>query len=156
MKCILSCPVCKRKLISVLLGLGFGFLCAHLAHQSPELAAIENYWTSASAWVIIYNRVLIGFFVFTAGAFTVHPIFKFRIHPILRGAACGALVSLINAIGVLTMPEMENLTQIFWGTIITGAIYGAIIDLVATRFGGEGKVLLEPCVCEKKEQVDPV
>ncbi len=74
--------------------------------------------------------------------FVRHPIFGFRCFPFLRGAILGAVVSLVNAFGILTMPT-ENAATIFWLTIGVGAIYGLIIDVVATKIGGEGKTLIE-------------
>jgi len=140
--CLTCRPAFKRLLICLSLGLAFGIFCAWSARGgNPEFAKIENYWLSAMAWVMIFNRMLIGFVVFLAGAFKRHPIFGFRCFPFLRGTMMGVLVSLVNAIGILTVPG-EQMWFGFWATITAGAIYGAIIDLVATKFAGEGAVLL--------------
>ncbi|MEI6711588.1 MAG: hypothetical protein WCK88_05370 [bacterium] len=37
------------------------------------------------------------------------------------------------------MMSSETTWMIFWATVFMGGIYGSIIDIVATRFGGEGK-----------------
>jgi len=146
MKCCQECtPVKKRFAISITLGILFGFFCAFSAWKgNPELSGNpENcFFKSAITWCIVVNRFLIGLMIAFAGAFTHHPIFGFKCFPAVRGAILGILVSLVNAIGILTVPS-EKMWMGFWLTIIFGAIYGMIIDIVASKFGGEGKVLLE-------------
>jgi hypothetical protein len=141
LKKALSLPIAKRKTICVVLGIAFGFLCSYLASQSPEIST--DFWGSWLMWTIVFNRFLIGMFVFIAGVFTVHPIFKFRLSPWLRGAIMGAFVSFDIALGGMIGNESPEATMIFWMTILSGAVYGLVIDIVATKFGGEGKELLE-------------
>jgi hypothetical protein len=101
----------KRVMISTALGVLAGIICAHGSAGSvpgltiPILAAI------------FYDRVLLGFVVGIADGISLHPI--------LRGAIIGAIVSLEIAIPSGTTG----------GAILLGAgmLYGAIIDLVATR-----------------------
>ena len=138
---IFSLPIVKRKTIALLFGILFGVLCAWLASKTnPAAFDIKE----PLFWAIVYNRVLLAIFVVIFGAFTVHPIFKFRLHPIWRGAMAGAIVSLAMSINTLMSPDIAELeiTKIFWGTIIAGSIFGAIIDGLATKFGGEGKELI--------------
>jgi hypothetical protein len=143
MKSILTLPIVRRKLICILLGFGFGFLCAYVGWiLTPELKADPNFWWSPLMWAIVYNRTLIGFFVLLFGIFTIHPIFHFKLSPWFRGATAGAVVSLDLAIGSLLFPY-ENAWQTFWALILVGAIYGLIIDVVATKFAGEGEDLLK-------------
>lgn len=131
-------PSRKRFLVAISLGLAFGVLCAWLASKNdPTIFSLK----SSTFWTIVWNRFLIGLMIAFAGAFVRHPIFGFRCFPVFRGAILGAIVSLVIAFGILTMP-IENVTMIFWATIGAGAIYGIIIDLVATKVGGEGKELL--------------
>lgn len=90
-------------------------------------------------WQIVFNRFLIGIFIFIAGAFTHSPL-RWRFWPWFRGVMMGALVSLDMALGGLLG---ETSTDIFWAIIISGALYGLIIDVVATKFSAEGKPLIE-------------
>jgi len=32
--------------------------------------------------------------------------------------------------------------SIFWASLVAGGVYGSIIDMIATKYGGEGKALL--------------
>ncbi|MCF7836879.1 hypothetical protein K9N08_02955 [Candidatus Gracilibacteria bacterium] len=131
-------PSRKRFLVAIPLGLTFGILCAWLAsRQDPTIFNLKSF----TFWTIVSNRLLIGAIVGLAGAYKVHPFLGFRIIPIVRGAILGTLVSLTLAFGAL-IAAPENATQIFWLIVGTGAIYGMIIDLVATKIGGEGKALL--------------
>ncbi|MBF0341605.1 MAG: hypothetical protein HQL95_11680 [Magnetococcales bacterium] len=58
----------------------------------------------------------------------------------------GTIVSLPLAAGSLGGPATPQMSpwMIFAATLFAGAVYGAIIDWVATRVGGEGKDLLTP------------
>ncbi|MBF0420341.1 MAG: hypothetical protein HQL78_09270 [Magnetococcales bacterium] len=135
-------PASKRFLTAVTLGVLSGFLCIYLASRGhPEMANPFN----PLFWIVFTDRVLIGMMVAFAGAFTVHPILGFSYHPWLRGACLGAVVSLPIAPGVLITPPTNGPLSawvIFWGTIVAGAIYGSVIDWVATRVGGQGAALL--------------
>jgi len=140
----LGCPLCKRKMIAITMGILFGLLCVTFANSSSE----ESIWGTALMWVIIFNRFLVGYVVFIIGVFTACPVTKIKLYPWLRGSLVGAIVSLDMAIGVFVSPApSEEQKMIFWSTIIVGAIYGMIIDIVATKFGGEGEKLL---TCDKK------
>ena len=89
-------------------------------------------------WTLVADRFLIGLVVALAGAYTIHPIFRFRCPPARRGAVLGAIVSLPLAAGVMIVPVGAPAPwNIFWATILVGAIYGLIIDLVATKWGGQ-------------------
>ncbi|MEO5330582.1 MAG: hypothetical protein H7839_01055 [Magnetococcus sp. YQC-5] len=134
-------PAKKRFIISMGLGSAFGLLCVHLAaHHQPELASP----THPIFWAILTDRLLIGMTVAFAGVFTTHPILGFAYRPWLRGACLGAMVSLPLASGALNGPAPANtpLWFIFAATLFSGAIYGLIIDIIATRSGGEGASLL--------------
>lgn len=90
-------------------------------------------------WVLIANRMTIGLVVGVVGVFTKHPIFGFRTPPYLRGAMFGALVSIQLGAGVFLSPVAGPYSQmtLFWLTILVGAVYGSIIDMIATKAGGE-------------------
>lgn len=95
-------------------------------------------------WNIVTSRFVTGMMIGFAGAFKHHPLFGFKLNPILRGIALGILTSLPLAIGTMITPvEAISPWTLFWATILMGAIYGAIIDFAATKWGGEGKELLK-------------
>lgn len=85
---------------------------------------------------MIINGILIGAFITLAGFITWHPMLKFRIHPLLRGALMASFVHLDYTI--YTWPDQP----IFWKTIIIAAIFGALVDMMATQLFGEGDKLL--------------
>ncbi len=131
----------QRKTVCIIMGLLFGLLCVYLADSASE----ESIWGTPLMWVLLYNRLLIGFFITVIGAFNWHAILGFRYSPWLRGLMIGMIVSIDIAIGAFMNPEIaaEEMKMIFWSTIIIGGIYGLIIDVVATRMTGEGKELLK-------------
>lgn len=135
-------PARKRFSISLILGLVFGLLCITFAStKRPGMWDLGN----PGFWLILTDRLLIGYMIGFAGAYVRHPIFGFRCFPWLRGPVLGALVSLPMAFAAFFMtplPDMSNVT-IFWSSLIMGAVFGLIIDLVATKWGGEGKRLVE-------------
>ncbi|MBF0422068.1 MAG: hypothetical protein HQL73_03655 [Magnetococcales bacterium] len=135
-------PAAKRFLTAITLGTIFGFVCLYLASRGHhEIESLSH----PIFWIILTDRILIGMVVAFAGAFTVHPLLGFKYRPCLRGACLGAVVSLPIAPGIFVNPPTGGPMSpwlIFWGTLAAGAIYGAIIDIVATRVGGEGDKLL--------------
>ncbi|MBF0141827.1 MAG: hypothetical protein HQL74_16335 [Magnetococcales bacterium] len=136
-------PAAKRFIVAITLGVLFGLLCIFLAsRQQPELGSPAN----PIFWAILTDRLLIGMVVALAGAFTVHPILGFSYRPWLRGACMGTVVSLPMATGAMSGPAtpQSSLWVIFFASLLTGGVYGAVIDWVATKVGGEGKALLVP------------
>ncbi|MBN1269944.1 MAG: hypothetical protein JXB04_10165 [Kiritimatiellae bacterium] len=122
-----------RKTVCVVLGILFGLLCCWLASGETKV------WGTPLMWSILWNRLLIGVLVFVAGAINYHAFLKFRIYPCLRGAACGLVVSADAAIGSL----MGGYVAVaVWGTLVMGAIYGLLIDAIATKVAGEGRAVL--------------
>ncbi|MEO5376159.1 MAG: hypothetical protein H7832_00005 [Magnetococcus sp. DMHC-6] len=135
-------PAAKRFLIAIGLGGIFGLVCVGLAaHHQPDLASL----THPIFWSIFTDRLLIGVVVALAGAYLRHPMFGFPFRPWLRGGCLGAMVSLPLAAGAMggAAPTGMSLWVIFWATFLVGGVYGAIIDIVATRVGGEGTALLK-------------
>ncbi len=126
----------KRWITSLVLWILFGFICVWLASgTNPAI------WWTVLMWSILMNRFMIGFTIWLIGIYSHHPVFGFRIFPIFRWALFGAIVSIQMAIGVYFTPiPQQNI--IFWLTIVAGAIYGIVIDFVATKIWGEGKILL--------------
>ena len=137
-------PARTRFLVAVPLGIVAGLICVALAGQSsPEIWNVKN----PLLWTLLTDRFLIGLVIGLAGAYTHHPVFGFRMPAFLRGAALGTLVSLPIAFGALTTPIEQiptgvTLNFIFWATLAAGAIYGLVIDVIATKVGGEGKQLI--------------
>lgn len=140
---VFSHPAAKRKMLCLAMGVGFGFLCAYLAASNGM--ADKDFWWTPLMWSIVINRTLIGFVIFVVGVYNYIPIFKAKYPAWVRGAAIGAVFSLGMAIGVLMDPAMDRAEamNIFWMTIAAGAVYGLIIDSVATALFGDGKKLTE-------------
>lgn len=130
----------KRFFIAVPLGVVFGFVCAWLASSGAPGA----FWWTALMWTIVLDRFLMGIVIGLAGVYTRHPILGFPFPAWLRGIALGILVSLPLASGGMITPNPDmDPWGIFWATLIAGAIYGLIIDLAATKWGGQGAELLK-------------
>lgn len=91
-------------------------------------------------WTIISNRWTIGLVVGFAGAYTRHPVLDFPIPSYFRGFILGMAVSLSLAAGAMMSPNTS--WMIFWATVVMGGIYGSIIDILVTRYGGEGKAVV--------------
>ena len=139
----LNLPIVKRKAISVVLGTAFGFLSAYILWANiPSLQAGYDFWGSALMWNFVYNGFLIWIAVFIAWVFTIHPLFKFRFYPEVRGAIMWGLVSLDIAILAYNL-ELAVASKVFWVIILIWVAYGIVIDFVASAFGWEGKELLD-------------
>lgn len=87
-------------LTAIILGIIAGLICIyHLSFQ-----VMPGVWGSDLMWVIIANRITIGFVVAIVGVYTIHPIFGFRVPSYLRGAIFGIIISLELAMGVFIDP----------------------------------------------------
>jgi hypothetical protein len=128
----------KRFLISIVLWILFWFVCTWLASSSNP-----GIWWSALMWNLLFNRFLIGLVIAMMWVYTIHPVLWFKCFA-LRGAFFWAVISLDIAIGSYISNTADPATQfrVFWMTILAWAIYGLIIDIVATKFSGQGKELL--------------
>jgi hypothetical protein len=103
----------RRIKISTALGALAGIVCLYGTMTSlPGVLSIPILAT------IFYDRILLGFVVGIS--------YGVKIHPLIRGAAIRAVVTLLIAIP----------SSIIGGALLMGAgiAYGIIIDLVATRF----------------------
>lgn len=138
---IFKTKLVQRKLVSVSLGLFFGFVCVFFASKGST----EPIWGTPLMWQILYNRMLIGVVVMIMGVFNWHSFLGMRFSPWLRGLWAGAIVSLDMAIGIFIASNLpaEQVQMVFWSTIGMGAIYGMLIDVIATKLTGEGKELLK-------------
>lgn len=71
-------------------------------------------------------------------------MFRFPIPAWFRGACLGTFVSLPLATGAMVNPAAGmDVWTVFWLTLATGAFYGFVIDVAASKFGGEGPELLK-------------
>ena len=136
-------PLVKRFVISIVLALLFGLLCSYTAWNSDAtLKMSDSYWGWPIMLNIMFNRLLIGFAITFSWFMTKHPLFWFRMYPILRGAIIGAFVSIDMIFGPFIM-WYEQAAILAWMTILAWTLYGMIIDLVATRFAWEWEDLLK-------------
>jgi len=139
---VFSHPFVKRMCSANMLGLIFGLLAVFGVSRVLGAGIFSIY--NPIFWMILLNRMFIGIFIAFAGFLTVHPLFKFRLHPCFRGFVLGALVSLLLAVSVFLIPGMLDgqKLEMFLIIIFVGGIEGLIIDYLVTRFGGEGKDLM--------------
>ncbi|MCW7073032.1 MAG: hypothetical protein OCU20_03935 [Methanophagales archaeon] len=111
----------KRIAIAATIGLLCGLFCAYgtimIAESKPELVI-----TTGLLALIVYNRILIGLFVGVGDNITLHPV--------IRGALLGAIISLTIAI----MPMIDRSLTDGLTLIAFGVVYGIIADFVATKF----------------------
>ncbi len=129
-------PRKKRFLIALPLAILSGFICATvLATQVPIL------WGTALMWIILADRFVLGVMVGLVGAFTHHPVFDFRMPVCFRGCCMGVFASLPLSAGFALAPEVPSM--FVWLVIIASGVLGGIIDWLATRFGGDGKLIAE-------------
>lgn len=138
-KTVCSLPMVKRMFTSIVLWISFGIICAYLA---STWNTDPNYWGSPLMWNLIFNRFLMWITIAFAWFVVVHPILKIRMYPAIRWALLWAIVSLdISFWPFITW--MENAWTLFWWTILVWAIYGLIIDIVASKVWWEWETLLE-------------
>ncbi len=93
-----------------------GIICFMLASSGGKVLPLPIVYS------IIFSRALLGFGI---------GISKLRLKWWLHGMILGIVFSIPMAISTLSTPDSQRIS-IFIGTIIMGAIYGLIIELVAT------------------------
>jgi len=109
-----------KVLVSTILGFIAGIVCFLLAKRgSPEPLGT---WI---IWSIIFGRTLIGFVI---------GISAWRINYLVHGVLIGLIVSFPLALG----SGMKG-TNIFWGSLIMGGIYGFFIALITNLVVKEKK-----------------
>jgi len=128
------------KRMSVALGAGVGVALIDIWLSS---ASNPDAWdlNGPMFWYMFLNRVSIGFFVAIAGIVTIHPLLNFKMFPI-RGAFVGVWISLSMAASIFF--EDSATWGTFWMIVLSGAVYGVLVDILATKFAGQGKKLLHP------------
>ena len=111
----------KRIAIATVIGFLCGLFCAYgtvwIAASKPTLIV-----TTGLLAVVVYNRVLLSLFV---GLGDTIPL-----HPVLRGALIGVIVSL--AMALMNMIDVDISDGAAF--IGFGIVYGIIADVVATKF----------------------
>ena len=112
-----------KVIVATILGFIFGVVCLLLAKSCDSLIP------TAMAWSIILNRTLIGFVI---------GISAWRIHMVIHGLLIGIFVSLSPAFA--TWATMGY--NIFLGTLIMGAVYGLIINVVVGMIFKEKKEVI--------------
>jgi MFS family permease len=128
------------------LGALFGILCfygfASQPDMTPALKKLATWSTSNFLmWEMIVNRAMIGFLVGLAGFMTVHPLFGFKLPSVLRGFVMGIFGTLTMSFGVLIGGVNDATLQAFWITTLAGGVIGLIIDVILTKFAGQGSDL---------------
>jgi hypothetical protein len=105
----------KRLVISSIGGLVAGIICSAGGILSGNIAEF-SFFAIASAF---FNRLMLGFFI---------GISRLKINYLLHGILIGFLVSFINSVSFLE----DGLSGFFFFTV-AGMIYGALIELFATK-----------------------
>lgn len=110
----------KRLIISILLGVAFGFVCYGLASSG------QNEISAVLALNIIFGRTLIGIGI-GISRFTLK-------HWSLHGIVMGFVFSLPSALGALLAPENPEFSYAMMLTsiIVGGMIYGFLIELITS------------------------
>ena len=128
---LFSLPYVRRKLLCCSLGLLAG---AAMAVTMPVDVVTEMPLVQAGA---VINGLLMGLMVSVVGFISVHPLFKIKIPVFLRGAVVAAFVHLDFVVYIWDDQPA------FWSTIAMAAVFGGVVDLIASSVAGNGKVLNE-------------
>ncbi len=136
----------NRLILGTLLGVMFGVMCFTGFSSNPDMPVEMTKWqlwswSNAMMWGTISNRMLLGVVVALAGFITRCPVFGFRISVWLRGMKIGFLVSLPMAVGALMNENPQAAQGSFLIVLMAGIIIGMIIDLIITKFVGDGDAL---------------
>ncbi|MBD3230419.1 MAG: hypothetical protein GF329_19725 [Candidatus Lokiarchaeota archaeon] len=114
----------KRLIISVILGVVFGILCATgafiLFQENTEIPNLIIYVTGA-----FYNRVIMGFLIGFADRLKIYKDKENIINSIIRGAVLGIIVSVGFAFFNVTLNV---------NFFIMGIIFGILNDIISTKF----------------------
>ena len=117
-------------------------------------AVVPVFWPEADSlfgWGILLWYTTLGAIIGVFGVFTHHPVLGLPMPWWLRAPALGAWMNFvltffaydsIAATMSAVFGASSGFTSPFWFTL-EGAIVGLVIGYVATRFGGEGKGLID-------------
>lgn len=90
--------------------------------------------------------IILGAVIGLMGSMTHHPIFKFRMRAGFRGAIMGMVMHLM-----LVLLAFDQISQIavsinifnmhcpYWA-LLDGVIIGCVMDLIVTKYAGEGEI----------------
>ncbi|HDS44922.1 MAG TPA: hypothetical protein ENN68_02300 [Methanomicrobia archaeon] len=107
----------RRVLIATVIGLLCGLFCAYGTVMMDDPTFMV---TTGVLAAIVYNRVLIGFVVGIGDGL--------KLHPVLRGALFGAVITMALSISpIVDGAAIGGLTLIGFGIV-----YGILADLIAT------------------------
>lgn len=135
-----------RIMLGKLFGAGIGaivFLSLPALQPDMDIVLRFGVW----GWYILFGAV-IAF----AGIYTKHPLLNFPLPPLLRGALIGFGLNLI--LGCLLHGDMieafADYSDFHFAQsmpvlqmAIEGLIWGALIDMLLTRYAGQGKDLVK-------------
>ncbi|MBD3388968.1 MAG: hypothetical protein GF416_07775 [Candidatus Altiarchaeales archaeon] len=113
----------KRMAIAVVVGLLSGIFCAVGTAQMADEGKFDFEVTNGLLASTVYNRILIGLVVGLAGGIAMHPV--------LRGALAGAIVSM--AISIHPIVDGNPMGGLM--PLLFGIAYGVIADVLSTRYG---------------------
>jgi len=117
----------KRFLVATALGVLAGAFCAYGTKMASDAGELGFIATTGIIGSVFYNRLLIGMFIGLLGFC--------KLHPIIRGAIAGIIVSM--AIGITPLLDGEPMGAVV--LVGAGLVYGIIIDLIATWVSKEKK-----------------
>jgi hypothetical protein len=135
-----------RIMLGKLLGAGIGlivFLSLPALQTDIDLALRFGMW----GWYILFGAVIA-----MAGLYTRHPLLNFKLPPLFRGALIGFGLNLILGclVHVDMMAAFAHYSDFHLANsmpivqlAIEGLIWGALIDVLLTRFAGQGKDLVK-------------
>ena len=138
----------KSLLKRVAIGKTMGFMFGLIGLLSIPYFLPEEGWHFRIG--IMFWYMLLGVMVGFMGTWAKHPVLNFRMHPVFRGALIGGFLNLTLVLIAyekfeLIISSMQNTGgfqfQSPYCFIIEGIILGIIIDLVATKYAGEGNEL---------------
>jgi hypothetical protein len=127
--------------IGLIFGL-MGFIC--LPYFLPEASPLTR-------WGILLWYPSVGAVIGVFGIFTYHPIIKLPMPWWFRAPLIGAWMNFVltffafdvmQSMMITVFGENGVLNSPFWFTA-EGAVIGLIIGYLATRFGGEGKAIID-------------
>lgn len=115
----------KRMIIALVVSGLFGIYCSYATYEYLKTADIPGLVTMEYLLTIFYNRLILGFIIGFVEDITM--IKKRLLNSIVRGVVLGAIISLgISFYGFFTGS---------YTFILFGILYGAVTDLLATKFG---------------------
>jgi len=115
----------KRFLIATLLGAVFGAFCAYGTKSSSDAGTLGFVATTGIIGSVFYNRLMVGMFIGLLG--------NCKLHPILRGAVAGIIVSL--GLGITPLLDGEPMGAVI--LVGAGTVIGIVIDLLTSWLAKE-------------------